>query len=129
MYEAVKEQNFQRADSLKEKISALKEEISHLSKIPQTVIVEDNMREEKNDTATMVKCLDILYVATQSASVLTPTLRNLLNMVLDSLDVSMHRYLLQYVCVGARACILKNCIVFYAFIYCHLLRFNLILAF
>lgn len=86
LYQAVKEQNFLQADSLKEQINGLKEEISRLSKTPEPVITEDNMREEKNDTATMVKCLDILYVAMQSMRVLTPTLRSLMCFVLNSLD-------------------------------------------
>lgn len=90
LYQAIKEQNFLQADSLKEKINILKEKISCLSKMPETIITEDNnMREEKNDTATMVKCLDILYVAMQSVRVLTPTLRSLLCFVLNSLDVSV----------------------------------------
>ncbi|XP_071634253.1 condensin complex subunit 3 [Temnothorax longispinosus] len=88
LYQAIKEQNFLQADSLKEKINALKEEISRLSKIPEAILTEDNMREEKNDTATMVKCLDILYVAMQSIRVLTPTLRSLMCFVLSSLDHS-----------------------------------------
>lgn len=89
LYEAIKEQNFLKADSLKEKINVLKEDINRLSKPPENVITEDNMREEKNDTTTMVKCLDILYVAMQSVRVLTPTLRSLMCFVLNSLDVSV----------------------------------------
>jgi len=105
LYQAIKEQNFLQADSLKEKINVLKEEISRLSKIPETVITEDNVREEKNDTATMVKCLDILYVAMQSIRILTPTLRSLMCFVLNSLDVSTYRF------YSARAvCVKKICI-------------------
>lgn len=89
LYQAIKEQNFLKADSLKEKINVLKENINHLSKPPEAVITEDNMREEKNDAATVVKCLDILYVAMQSVRVLTPTLRSLMCFVLNSLDVSV----------------------------------------
>lgn len=89
LYQAIKEQNFLQADSLKEKIIVLKEKISCLSKMPETIITEDNMREEKNDTATMVKCLNILYVAMQFVRVLTPTLRSLMSFVLNSLDVSV----------------------------------------
>lgn len=105
LYQAVKEQNFLQADSLKEKINHLKEEISRLDKfkVPEAVIIEDNnMREEKNDTATMVKCLDILYVAMQSVRILTPTLRSLMSFVLNSLDVSAHRFYdayARYLCI------------------------------
>lgn len=92
LYQAIKEQNFLQADSLKEQINVLKEKISCLSNIPETVITEDNIREEKTDTATMVKCLDILYVAMQSVRTLTPTLRSLMCFVLSSLDVSVRRF-------------------------------------
>ncbi|XP_011876337.1 PREDICTED: condensin complex subunit 3 [Vollenhovia emeryi] len=89
LYQAIKEQKFLEADGFKEKINSLKEEICRLSKaLPELTIPEDNMREEKNDTVTMVKCLDILYVAMQSVRVLTPTLRSLMCFVLSSLDHS-----------------------------------------
>lgn len=88
MYQAIKEQNFLQADSLKEKINVLKEEISRLSE--NTIVTDDNnMREEKSDAATMIKCLDILYNAIQFIRVLTPTLRSLMCFVLNSLDVSI----------------------------------------
>ena len=102
MHQAIKEQNFLQADSLKEKINTLKEEINCLCNKPETIITEDNMREEKNDTVTMVKCLDILYIAMQSIRVLTPTLRSLMCFVLNSLDVSTHKFYMYasvYVCV------------------------------
>ncbi|KYM96379.1 PREDICTED: condensin complex subunit 3-like [Cyphomyrmex costatus] len=85
LYQAIKEQNFLQADSLKEKINTLKEEINRLCNTPETVTTEENLR-EKNDTVTMVKCLDILYVAMQSIRVLTPTLKSLMCLVLNSLD-------------------------------------------
>ena len=110
MYQAIKEQNFLQADSLKEKINTLKEEINCLCNTPETIITEDNMREEKNDTVTMVKCLDILYVAIQSIRVLTPTLRSLMYLVLNSLDVSTHKfYVRERICVRV-----KIYIVFYS---------------
>ncbi|XP_011050713.1 PREDICTED: condensin complex subunit 3 isoform X2 [Acromyrmex echinatior] len=102
LYQAIKEQNFLQADSLKEKINTLKEEINCLCNTPETIITEDNMREEKNDTVTMVKCLDILYVAIQSIRVLTPTLRSLMCFVLNSLDHphdSVHVLALKTLCV------------------------------
>lgn len=90
MYQAIKEQNFLQADSLKEKINVLKEEISRLSENTETIVTDDNnMREEKSDAATMIKCLDILYNAIQFIRVLTPTLRSLMCFVLSSLDVSI----------------------------------------
>ncbi|GAB1863840.1 Condensin complex subunit 3 [Camponotus japonicus] len=85
LYQAVKEENFLEADSIKEKIKVLKEEMTQLSKIPEAVIVDD-MREEKNDSITMVKCLNILYCAMQSIHALTPTLKSLMSLVLNSLD-------------------------------------------
>ncbi|EFN66582.1 Condensin complex subunit 3 [Camponotus floridanus] len=85
LYQAVKEENFLEADSIKEKIKVLKEEITQLSKIPEVVIVDD-MREEKNDSITMIKCLNILYFAMQSIHTLTPTLKSLMSLVLNSLD-------------------------------------------
>lgn len=103
MYQSIKDQNFIQADKLKEKINTLKEEINRLCNTPETIITEDNMREEKNDTVTMVKCLDILYVAIQSIRVLTPTLRSLMCFVLNSLDVSTHKFH-----VWASACVCKN---------------------
>ncbi|KAL6264149.1 hypothetical protein P5V15_004228 [Pogonomyrmex californicus] len=86
LYEAIKEQKFLQADNLKERINVLKEEINRLFKVPETVRIEDNMREEKTDTATMMKCLNILCVAMQSIRTLTPVLRGLLDFVLSSLD-------------------------------------------
>jgi len=116
LYQAIKEQNFLQADSLKEKINVLKEEISRLSKIPETIITEDNVREEKNDTATMVKCLDILYVAMQSIRVLTPTLRSLMCFVLNSLDVSTYRFYSSCaVCVKNLHCIYLSIVTFIKF--------------
>ncbi|XP_029671804.1 condensin complex subunit 3 [Formica exsecta] len=85
LYQAIKEENFLQAESLKDKIKVLKEEINQLSKI-QEAVIPDDMREEKNDTTTMVKCLNILYFAMQSIRVLTPTLKSLMSLVLSSLD-------------------------------------------
>ncbi|XP_019888432.1 condensin complex subunit 3 isoform X2 [Ooceraea biroi] len=89
LYEAVKGEHFLEADILKEKIKVLKEKIKHLSEIvPTEAVISDDIREEKNDTATMVKCLNILYTAmrAQLIRVLTPTLRSLMSIVLDGLD-------------------------------------------
>ncbi|KYQ51533.1 Condensin complex subunit 3 [Trachymyrmex zeteki] len=102
LYQSIKDQNFIQADKLKEKINTLKEEINRLCNTPETIITEDNMREEKNDTVTMVKCLDILYVAIQSIRVLTPTLRSLMCFVLNSLDHphdNVHILALKTLCV------------------------------
>lgn len=89
LYQAVKEENFLQADSIKEKIKVLKEEMNRLSKTPEAVIIDD-MREEKNDSTTMIKCLNILYFGMQSIHVLTPTLKSLMSLVLNSLEVSIY---------------------------------------
>lgn len=94
MYEAVKEEKFLEADKLKEKIKDLKEKMNQLSEapVPEAAIHDDDMPEEKSDTATMVKCLGILYTAMQAKSIcaLTPTLRSMMSIVLQSLDVSIY---------------------------------------
>jgi len=120
LYQAVKEENFLEADSIKEKIKVLKEEMTQLSKIPEAVIVDD-MREEKNDSITMVKCLNILYCAMQSIHALTPTLKSLMSLVLNSLDVSIY-------CIIHIICVYNYNILhfFYAITY-YSLHFNLIL--
>lgn len=91
LYEAVKNQKFLEADTLKEKIKILKEKITELSEVPVEAVIMDDIREEKNDSATMIKCLNILYTAMLSESIrtLTPTLRSLMSIVLNSLDVSI----------------------------------------
>lgn len=97
MYEAVKKEKFLEADSLKEKIKVLKEKMNKLSESPSdsskaTIDDDDDIREEKSDTATMVKCLNILYTAMQNKSIsaLTPTMRSMMSIVLQSLDVSIY---------------------------------------
>lgn len=91
LYETVKKEDFLKADTIKEKITALKEKISQLSKIPEAIITDD-IRDEKNDADTMTKCLGILCAAMQVQSIraLTPTLRSMMSIVLDSLDVSIY---------------------------------------
>lgn len=100
LYETVKKEDFLKADNIKEKIKALKEKISQLSKIPEAIIT-DNIRDEKNDAHTMTKCLGILCAAMQVQSVyaLTPTLRSMMSIVLDSLDVSVLHTVLWHVYV------------------------------
>jgi hypothetical protein len=100
LYDAVKEENFLQADSLKEKIKTLKERINQLSEIPAEIVIADDIREEKNDAATMIKCLNILYTAMQIQTnpTLTPTLRSLMSIVLDSLDVSIYQIFIVCVC-------------------------------
>lgn len=91
----MKEQNFLEADKLKEQVKLLKEKINRLSeKAVAVAIITDDIREEKNDPETMVKCLSILYIAMQAESVrvLTPTLRSLMFVVLNSLDVSIYYF-------------------------------------
>jgi len=99
LYDAVKEENFLQADSLKEKIKTLKEKLNQLSEIPAQTVIADDIREEKNDSATMIKCLNILYTAMQiqTSPILTPTLRSLMSIVLDSLDVSIYHIFIVYV--------------------------------
>lgn len=91
LYETVKKEDFLKADSIKENIKALKEKINQLSKVPE-VVMTDDIRDEKNDANTMTKCLSILCAAMQNQSIraLTPTLRSMMSIVLDSLDVSIH---------------------------------------
>lgn len=97
LYEAIKEENFLQAETLKEKLKALKEEVNRLSKVQEAVITDDT-REEKSDSVTMLKCLNILYNTIQSIRVLTPTLRSLMSLVLSSLDVSIF-YIICITCV------------------------------
>ncbi|XP_025155533.1 condensin complex subunit 3-like [Harpegnathos saltator] len=87
LYETVKKEDFLKADSIKEKIKTLKEKINQLSKTPENIITDD-IRDEKNDAATMTKCLNILCATMQVQSIrtLTPTLRSMMSIVLDSLD-------------------------------------------
>ncbi|XP_025154872.1 condensin complex subunit 3 isoform X2 [Harpegnathos saltator] len=87
LYETVKKEDFLKADSIKEKIKTLKEKINQLSKTPENIIADD-IRDEKNDAATMTKCLNILCAAMQVQSIrtLTPTLRHIMSIVLNSLD-------------------------------------------
>jgi len=110
LYDAVKEENFLQADSLKEKIKTLKERINQLSEIPAEIVIADDIREEKNDAATMIKCLNILYIAmqVQTNSTLTPTLRSLMSIVLDSLDVSIS----DFYCIRIQ---LKNFMTYFPF--------------
>jgi len=109
LYDAIKEENFLQADNLKEKIKTLKERINQLSEIPAEIVIADDIREEKNDAATMIKCLNILYIAmqVQTNSTLTPTLRSLMSIVLDSLDVSISDFY----------CIRIYCIRFIVYVY------------
>ncbi|XP_020300506.1 condensin complex subunit 3 isoform X2 [Pseudomyrmex gracilis] len=88
LYLAIKEENFLQAESLKEKIKILKEEIARLSKVNKPIMMIDEEQEEKNDLATMVKCLNILYNAIKAVNIhtLTPILKGLMSFVLDSLD-------------------------------------------
>lgn len=90
MYEAIKKEDFLLAETIKETLNTVKEQINQLSKIPEPVI-NDDMREEKNDPETMVKCLNILCASIEAQTIraLTPTLRSLMYIVLDSLDVSV----------------------------------------
>lgn len=92
LYLAIKEENFLLAESLKEKIKTLKEEIARLSKVNKPIVMIDEVQEEKNDVATMVKCLNILYNAIKAVNIhtLTPILKGLMSFVLDSLDVRIY---------------------------------------
>ncbi|KAL0123746.1 hypothetical protein PUN28_005921 [Cardiocondyla obscurior] len=85
LYKAIKEHNVLEVESIQEKINFLKEEISHIS---NTLEPQEIIQKEKNDTSTMVKCLNILYTALQSVLTLTPVLRDLMCFVLDSLKHS-----------------------------------------
>ncbi|KAG7202630.1 hypothetical protein KM043_009811 [Ampulex compressa] len=84
-YQAIQEKDYLKADSLKDRINALNQEISKLMEQPELMITDD-IREEKNDRETMVKCLTIMYAMMQSVNTLTPTLRSLMQIALQSLD-------------------------------------------
>ncbi|XP_003705431.1 chromosome associated protein G [Megachile rotundata] len=83
-YQAIAEQQYLKADTLKNQIIELNEEIKKLSEKPQLTVMEEI--KEKNDPETMRKCLNIICVMMQSVTVLTPTLRSLMQIALDSLD-------------------------------------------
>lgn len=89
-YRAIQEKQYLKADGIKNKINTLSEEIIRLSEAPpvsQATGTEEI--KEKNDPETMIKCLAIMCTMMQSATLLTPTLRSLMQIALDSLDVSV----------------------------------------
>ncbi|XP_076666914.1 chromosome associated protein G [Andrena cerasifolii] len=86
-YQAIQDKQYLKADTLKNKIITLNEEIIKLSDTPpisQATGTEEI--KEKNDSETMIKCLAIMCTMMQSVTVLTPTLRSLMQIALDSLD-------------------------------------------
>lgn len=87
-YQAIQDKQYLKADSLKNQINLLNEEIMKLSEKPQTTQMTNEEIKEKNDPETMIKCLSIIYTMMQSVHTLTPTLRSLMQIALDSLDVS-----------------------------------------
>ncbi|CAL7949788.1 unnamed protein product [Xylocopa violacea] len=86
-YQAITEKQYLKADKLKNEINTLNEEIIKLSK-KNTEIPLTNSEEikEKCDSETMIKCLNIVCTMMQSVTVLTPTLRGLMQIALDGLD-------------------------------------------
>lgn len=87
-YQAIQDKQYLKAEQLKSEINALNEEIMRLSEEPQIPTVTEEIK-EKNDSETMIKCLSIMCTMMQSVTSLTPTLRSLMQMALDSLDVSI----------------------------------------
>ncbi|CAK9813926.1 Condensin complex subunit 3 [Anthophora quadrimaculata] len=88
-YKAIEEKQYLKADSLKNQINSLTEEITKLSKQPDIVTMEEI--KEKNDPETMINCLSIICTMMQSVTALTPTLRSLMQIAFDSLDHSDDR--------------------------------------
>ncbi|XP_078038064.1 chromosome associated protein G [Augochlora pura] len=84
-YQAIKSKLYLRANELKDEIDKLSAEIMELSEEPQAVTVIEEMK-EKTDSETMIKCLSIVCTMMQSVTVLTPTLRSMMQIALDSLD-------------------------------------------
>lgn len=85
-YVAIKDKEYLKADSLKNEINALNDEILRLSEKPQMTVTEEI--KEKDDPETMIKCLTIMCTVMQSITALTPTLRSLMQIAFDSFDVS-----------------------------------------
>ncbi|OAD60372.1 Condensin complex subunit 3 [Eufriesea mexicana] len=85
-YQAIQDKQYLKADSLKNEINLLNEEIIKLSKQPQISQITNEEIKEKNDSETMIKCLSIICTMMQSVHTLTPTLRSLMQIALDSLD-------------------------------------------
>ncbi|XP_076234312.1 chromosome associated protein G [Calliopsis andreniformis] len=88
-YQAIQDKKYLKADSLKNEITELNEKIVKLSETPQVIVTEEI--KEKNDPETMIKCLTIMCTMMQSVTTLTPTLRSLMQLALDSLDHSDDR--------------------------------------
>lgn len=88
-YQAIQDKQYLKADSLKNEIISLTKEIEKLSEQNQvTTIVNEEMK-EKSDSKTMIKCLTIICTMMQSVTTITPTLRSLMQIALDSLDVNI----------------------------------------
>ncbi|KOC59737.1 Condensin complex subunit 3 [Habropoda laboriosa] len=105
-YQAIEEKQYLKADSLKNQINSLTEEITKLSKQPDIVTIEEI--KEKNDPETMIKCLSIICTMMQSVNALTPTLRSLMQIALDSLDHSDDRVHILAVKAVSICCILDK---------------------
>ncbi|XP_033356774.1 condensin complex subunit 3 [Bombus vosnesenskii] len=86
-YQAIQDKQYLKADGLKNQINELNKEIVKLSEKPQVTqtIVNEEIK-EKSDSATMIKCLTIICTMMQSVTSLTPTLKSLMQIALDSLD-------------------------------------------
>ncbi|XP_033333688.2 chromosome associated protein G isoform X2 [Megalopta genalis] len=84
-YQAIQNKQYLRADELKNEIDTLNGEIMKLSEEPQLVTVMEEMK-EKTDSETMIKCLTIICTMMQSVTSLTPTIRSMMQITLDSLD-------------------------------------------
>lgn len=88
-YQAIQEKQNFKAQSLKNEINALNDELAKLSEQPQITCTPMEDIKEKDDSETMIKCLSIMCAMTQSVTTLTPTLKSLMQMALDGLDVSI----------------------------------------
>ncbi|XP_031831534.1 chromosome associated protein G [Nomia melanderi] len=84
-YQAIQNKQYLKADQLKNEIDKLNEEIMKLSEVPELPTVIEDIK-EKSDPETMIKCLSIICTMMQSVTSLTPTLRSLMQIAINSLD-------------------------------------------
>lgn len=87
--QAIKREDFLKANEMKKKIHMLNESINELRK---TFLIAEEVQEEcelKNDEETLTQCLRIMFAMMQSVGTLYPLLRSHFEeIVVPSLDVS-----------------------------------------
>lgn len=91
-YQAIYEKNYLHAETLKGQIKELEEEISNITERIdyQEIMNNDQIPDQKNDPETLMKCLSIIHnlFLSKTPITLTPTLRSLMQIVLDNSEVS-----------------------------------------